>query len=70
MYMINVSDGLCRGNEAHVVLNSLIQNSFRLRDNVEKYCIARQDIDDNIILRMCFSCPVSNGRIHTRTQNV
>ena len=32
---------------------TLFQKSYRLRDNVEKYCRARQPTGDNISLALC-----------------
>jgi hypothetical protein len=64
----NVSDKSCRENrKSHFMFN----NSCRLWDNVEKYGIARQATDDNIIRRMRFACWITKAtHTHTHTEYV
>jgi len=55
--MRNVSDKSCRENQnTHFCSNLFSAKSCRLRDNVEKYCRARQATDDNKIRRMRIVC--------------
>jgi len=56
----------------HILCSTYIfpEKSFRLRDNVEKYCRAGQATDDNIIRRMRIACRITKTRIQTHTQNM
>ena len=46
--MRNVSDKSCRENQnTHFVFSNFVQKSYRLRENVKKYCRAGQGADDN-----------------------
>jgi hypothetical protein len=58
-----VSDKGCRENQnTHFMFNNFFfRKSFRLWDNVEEYCIARQATDDNIIRRMRFACWITKA---------
>ena len=48
--------------KTHLVLNSFYyQKSCRLWDNVEKYRIAGEATDENIISRTRFECPLTNA---------
>jgi hypothetical protein len=44
--------------KTYILFNNVFffRKSFRLRNNVEKYCTAGQATDDNIIWRMCIAC--------------
>jgi hypothetical protein len=59
--MRNVSYKSCRENQnTHFVFNSFFffRKSYRLWDNLEKYCTAVQDTDDSIIRRMRCACRI------------
>jgi hypothetical protein len=60
--MRNVSDRSCRDNtKTHILCsrNFYFRKSYRLSDNAEKYCTARQATDCNIIWRMRFASWIS-----------
>jgi hypothetical protein len=47
--MSNVSDKSCIENQnTHFVFSNFFRKSCGLRDNVEKYCTARQVTDDSM----------------------
>jgi hypothetical protein len=65
--MRNISDKICTKETKIRILWSIIfpRKSWRLWDNVQKYCRARQAIDGNIIRRMRFSCWIRKEYKHT-----
>jgi len=60
--MRNVPDKSCRENKnTHFIFSDFfIQISYRLCDNVEKYCIAGQATDKNIVWLMGIICWIAN----------
>ena len=55
--MRNVWDKNCRENETiHFMFNISFRKSYRLWDNMEKYCRTRQATDETIIRRMSIAC--------------
>jgi hypothetical protein len=82
--MKSVSDKSCTENQnAHFILNNIfLRKSCRLRDNVLKYCRAKQFTDDNMmhahsvvdtygyihILRICNNYCFSLAKMVARTQ--
>jgi hypothetical protein len=56
--MRNVSDKSCRENQnTHFKFSNISfpRKLYRLKDNVEEYCGAREATDENKIRRMCFA---------------
>ena len=52
--MRNVSDENCRGNKKNILCSTTIfRKSYRLWDNVGKYCRAGQATDDNMAHAQC-----------------
>ena len=52
--MRNVSNKSCRENQiTHFIFNNVFRKSYRLCDNVEKYCRTWQATDDNIAFAHC-----------------
>ena len=61
--MRNVSDRICRENQnTHFVSsNFFFGKSFRLWENVEKFCRTGQSTDDNIIRRTRIACYITKA---------
>jgi hypothetical protein len=60
--MRDISDKICRENQnTHFVFSNFFQKSCRLWNDVEKYGIAGQAADDDIIRRMRFACCVTKA---------
>ena len=62
----NISDKSCRENQTtNFMINTFLQKSCSLWDNVKKCCGARQATGDNIVTRMRIHTPTHT---HTHTQ--
>jgi hypothetical protein len=60
--MNNISDKSCRENQnTRFIFNNFFPKIVPLRDNVEKYGVARQATDDNIIRRMRVACWITKA---------
>jgi hypothetical protein len=60
--MRNVSDKSCRENKnTHFIFSNIFPKIVRFLDNVEKYDIAGQATDDNIIRSMHFASWVTKA---------
>jgi len=54
LVMRNVTDKICRKYQSkHSIFSNYFQQSWRLWDNVEKYCTAEQGRDNNIAHAQC-----------------
>jgi len=61
------------GDEIKKYFQCFFRKSCRLWDNTEKYGTVKQATDDNIVLRMIFTCPIikaTDTHTHTHRENM